>query len=132
MATIYLKVVTDRDEGKSMSTDLVADALGFEVEALSLDVEDSQYSVTSVEVVAAPAAGGGGSATGVDAFLTDIVEAFLDAYPLSLDGPPKFDAEKAMPLLEACMRAAGSPATGDAITRTKVRRAKAAAKTAKV
>jgi hypothetical protein len=52
MMDVVLKVMVERVDGLNRSRELVEQALSEEVDALQLDVEDSEYEIADVEVLA--------------------------------------------------------------------------------
>lgn len=126
---IYLKLNVDREEGKQMSAEAVGDELLPTFEGEQIDVGDSVFSITSVEVVASPK----GKGPDLDAVLDRLLtanEAFFDAHPISLDGPatPPTDYDELRKKLQtALVNLFLHPAMGDLMLKAKVRRAKAKA-----
>jgi hypothetical protein len=84
MATVYLKVDIDRIEGKSMSTELVVEELISEWDMASVQVEDSEYEVQSIEEVENPKARGPKGSGELGIILDALVDAYMTAFPLAI------------------------------------------------
>lgn len=122
---IYLQIDADREDGKTMSGELVAEALASSLEGESIEVDESTYSVTSVEGSSASArkSEAKGAADLTDT-IAEVCEAFLDMNPVTLDGPaPEPTDEQRARLGRALVHLTSIPAAGEAMRRARVKAA---------
>ncbi len=84
MVEIWLRVTTERIEGKTMSTELVADQLVDLLEGEDLQVEDSEYEVIEVEATA-PKQRGSGATPELGDLLLGLADAYFAAWPVHID-----------------------------------------------
>lgn len=120
---IYIKVEADREEGKHMSALLVGEELARNLEGESVDVEDSIYNVTSIEVVDMPKKSGAKASTKVEDLVYAVVDKFMEANPIVVDGPRRhIQTEEEMKALEAAlMNLALSDEVGDFTKKARIR-----------
>ena len=95
---IFIKANVDRVEGRQMSTDLVGDELASTIEGESLQVEDSEFEVTSAEAVAGPKQASANPGA-VMLLVDDVLREYSKAHPIVFDGPAdteRTDLERAI------------------------------------
>jgi hypothetical protein len=86
---IILKVQVDRTEGRQMSAELVGEELVSALEGESLQVEDSEFDVTSVEAVAeAKGPKRGASMPSAESKLAKLADAYWAARPVHFKWEP--------------------------------------------
>jgi hypothetical protein len=133
MATVYLAVEVDREEGKFVSNETVGEELMALIDGESVDVEDSVYNVTSVEVVASPKTASKPVMGDKDLLLLDeALTLHHQAFPPDLgdDGAAKTSRDN-LTLTQAAFvyafeKLMYSSAVGEAIRKAKVRQSKPA------
>lgn len=108
---IWIKAQVERIEGKQESAESVGEELVAAIEGESLDVEDSQFEVTSAEAVAGPKSRSAVNPDKILLALDAVFATMAEEHPMNLDGPgaPLTRTEQALAVLR------GSPQVGEAI-----------------
>lgn len=130
---VYLKASLDRSEGKQMSAELVAEGLVSQLEGESVDVEDSVFDVTTVEVLDGPKSKAPALKDDVLFILDETLSMYRDAFPLNIkfgdedddvDANSKYDnlTLNQMAFVKSFERLLFSDALGEAIRQAKARR----------
>lgn len=85
---IILKVQVDRTEGRQMSAELVGEELVSALEGESLQVEDSEFDVTSVEAVAEAKGRRSSNMPSLETKLARLADAYWRARPVHFKWSP--------------------------------------------